>query len=410
MRRELWAKIAGLPEDRIIRIATSDNFWAMGDVGPCGPCSEIFWDHGPAIPGGPPGSPDADGDRFVEIWNLVFMQYEQLGPGERVPLPRAVGRHRHGARTHRRGAAGQARQLRHRPVPQPDRGLGRRLRGGGRRRARGLAPGHRRPSARLGLSDRRRRVAEQGRARLCAAPDHAAGDAPRPYARLQGAADVAAGAGLGTADGRGLSRTGAGAAARHRDAAARRDQFQADPRPRLAAFGRRDGAARARRAVSRRNRVPALRHLWLSARSDRGRAARPGAQGRGRRFRGGDGAPARGGAQELGRLRRGGDRGGVVRAARGDRGDRVSRLRDRNRRRGRARDPARRRARRRGRRPATRWRSSSTRRRFTPSRAGRSAIPASFLRPTAPSSRSSDTVKKAGDLHVHLGTARPTAR
>ncbi len=85
---QLWAKIAGLPEDRIIRIATSDNFWAMGDVGPCGPCSEIFWDHGPEIPGGPPGSPDADGDRFVEIWNLVFMQYEQLGSGERVLLPR----------------------------------------------------------------------------------------------------------------------------------------------------------------------------------------------------------------------------------------------------------------------------------------------------------------------------------
>jgi len=84
---ELWAKIAGLPEDRIIRIATSDNFWSMGDVGPCGPCSEIFWDHGPAIPGGPPGSPDADGDRFVEIWNLVFTQYDQLAPGERVLLP-----------------------------------------------------------------------------------------------------------------------------------------------------------------------------------------------------------------------------------------------------------------------------------------------------------------------------------
>jgi alanyl-tRNA synthetase len=84
----LWAKIAGLPRERIIPIATSDNFWAMGDVGPCGPCSEIFWDHGPAIPGGPPGSADAEGDRFVEIWNLVFMQYEQLGPGERATLPR----------------------------------------------------------------------------------------------------------------------------------------------------------------------------------------------------------------------------------------------------------------------------------------------------------------------------------
>jgi alanyl-tRNA synthetase len=84
-----WARIAGLPEARIIRIPTSDNFWAMGDVGPCGPCSEIFYDHGENIPGGPPGSEDAEGDRFVEIWNLVFMQFEQLPSGERVALPRA---------------------------------------------------------------------------------------------------------------------------------------------------------------------------------------------------------------------------------------------------------------------------------------------------------------------------------
>jgi len=84
----LWAKIAGLPEQKIIRIATSDNFWAMGDTGPCGPCSEIFYDHGEGIPGGPPGSPDEDGDRFIEIWNLVFMQYEQQAPGLRVELPR----------------------------------------------------------------------------------------------------------------------------------------------------------------------------------------------------------------------------------------------------------------------------------------------------------------------------------
>ncbi|MEE8536066.1 MAG: alanine--tRNA ligase, partial [Kiloniellales bacterium] len=83
----LWAKIAGLPEERIIRIATSDNFWAMGDTGPCGPCSEIFYDHGEGIPGGPPGSPGEDGDRFVEIWNLVFMQFEQMAGGERVELP-----------------------------------------------------------------------------------------------------------------------------------------------------------------------------------------------------------------------------------------------------------------------------------------------------------------------------------
>src|SRR5579859_2099515 len=84
----LWKKIAGLPEEKIIRIATSDNFWSMGDTGPCGPCSEIFYDHGSHIPGGPPGSPDEDGDRFVEIWNLVFMQYEQLAGGERTNLPK----------------------------------------------------------------------------------------------------------------------------------------------------------------------------------------------------------------------------------------------------------------------------------------------------------------------------------
>jgi alanyl-tRNA synthetase len=85
---DLWRKISALPEERIVRIPTSDNFWAMGDTGPCGPCSEIFYDHGPEIPGGPPGSPDADGDRFVEIWNLVFMQYEQVTPDERINLPR----------------------------------------------------------------------------------------------------------------------------------------------------------------------------------------------------------------------------------------------------------------------------------------------------------------------------------
>ncbi|HWE74539.1 MAG TPA: alanine--tRNA ligase [Stellaceae bacterium] len=84
----LWKKIAGLSDDRIIRIATSDNFWAMGETGPCGPCSEIFYDHGDKIPGGPPGSADADGDRFVEIWNLVFMQYEQVSPNDRRNLPR----------------------------------------------------------------------------------------------------------------------------------------------------------------------------------------------------------------------------------------------------------------------------------------------------------------------------------
>ncbi|MGV6819466.1 MAG: alanine--tRNA ligase [Parvularcula sp.] len=85
---DLWKKIAGLPDEKIIRIPTSDNFWAMGDTGPCGPCSEIFYDHGEAIAGGPPGSPDEDGDRFIEIWNLVFMQFDQQPGGEQVPLPK----------------------------------------------------------------------------------------------------------------------------------------------------------------------------------------------------------------------------------------------------------------------------------------------------------------------------------
>ena len=121
---ELWKQVAGLPDERIIRIATSDNFWMMGPTGPCGPCSEIFYDHGEGIPGGPPGSPDEDGDRFVEIWNLVFMQFEQFEDGSRTPLPRPSIDTGMGLERDRRGAAGQARQLRHRPAPEPDRGLG----------------------------------------------------------------------------------------------------------------------------------------------------------------------------------------------------------------------------------------------------------------------------------------------
>ncbi|HCX68014.1 MAG TPA: alanine--tRNA ligase, partial [Rhodobiaceae bacterium] len=84
----LWKKIAGLSDSKIVRLGAKSNFWQMGDTGPCGPNSEIFYDHGDKIPGGPPGSPDEDGDRFIEIWNLVFMQYEQHEDGSRTPLPR----------------------------------------------------------------------------------------------------------------------------------------------------------------------------------------------------------------------------------------------------------------------------------------------------------------------------------
>src|SRR3954466_7144067 len=83
----IWKKVAGLPDERIIRIATSDNFWRMGDTGPCGPCSEIFYDHGDHIPGGPPGSPGEDGDRFIEIWNHVFMQFDMQADGSVTKLP-----------------------------------------------------------------------------------------------------------------------------------------------------------------------------------------------------------------------------------------------------------------------------------------------------------------------------------
>ena len=85
---DLWKKIAGLSNDKIIKISTSDNFWSMGDTGPCGPCSEIFYDHGDKFSGGPPGSEDEDGDRFIEIWNLVFMQFEQITKDERINLPK----------------------------------------------------------------------------------------------------------------------------------------------------------------------------------------------------------------------------------------------------------------------------------------------------------------------------------
>src|SRR6476659_6939405 len=90
---DIWHKTVGVPAERLVRIGDkpgggSDNFWQMGDTGPCGPCSEIFYDHGPSIAGGPPGSPDQDGDRFIEIWNLVFMQFEQVAPDKRINLPR----------------------------------------------------------------------------------------------------------------------------------------------------------------------------------------------------------------------------------------------------------------------------------------------------------------------------------
>ena len=161
----------------------SDNFWQMGDTGPCGPCSEIFYDHGAHIPGGPPGSPDAEGDRFIEIWNLVFMQFEQLAGGKRVALPRpsidtGMGLERIAAvlqGTHDNykidlfGALiAHVADLTGVDADGP--------RGG-------VAPRHRRPPARLVVPDRRRRAAVERGPRLRASPHHAPRHAPRPAAR-----------------------------------------------------------------------------------------------------------------------------------------------------------------------------------------------------------------------------------
>ena len=223
----IWKKLTGFGDDKIIRIATSDNFWQMGDTGPCGPCSEIFFDHGDKIFGGPPGSKDADGDRFVEIWNLVFMQYEQLARGgERVDLPKHSVDTGMGLERIAAVLQGVARQLRHRPVQGADRRLGAGDRRAGDGRPQGLAPRHRRSPARVELPHRRRRAAVERRARLRAPPHHAPRHAPRASARRRGAADVSPGAVAGARDGRHLSRAAARPAAHHRDAAPGRARFK----------------------------------------------------------------------------------------------------------------------------------------------------------------------------------------
>ena len=190
----LWKKIAGLPDSRIIRIPTSDNFWSMGDTGPCGPCSEIFYDHGDKIWGGPPGSAEADGDRFIEIWNLVFMQYEQVSKEERVSLPKpsidtGMGLERIAAvlqGTHDNYETDLFRALIAAIVEQDRRS--------GRRQGQGLEPGDRRSLARLLLPHRRWRAAVERGPRLCAPPHHAPRHAPCRAARRARAADVQAGA------------------------------------------------------------------------------------------------------------------------------------------------------------------------------------------------------------------------
>ncbi len=116
----IWVEEIGIDPTRCTRMGEKSNFWAMGDTGPCGPCSEVFYDHGPEIPGGPPGTPDEDGDRYVEIWNLVFMQYDRCLGRRAGPAAEALRRYRHGPRAGRCRDAGSPQQLRHRSVQVAD--------------------------------------------------------------------------------------------------------------------------------------------------------------------------------------------------------------------------------------------------------------------------------------------------
>ena len=145
---ELWRKIAGLPESRIIRIPTSDNFWRWATPAPAALLGDLLRPRARGRRAARPAAPDEDGDRFIEIWNLVFMQFEQLAPRRRASRCPALDRHRHGPRAHRRGAPGPARQLRHRPVPPLIAGERGADRHAGRRRRAALAQGDRRPPAR----------------------------------------------------------------------------------------------------------------------------------------------------------------------------------------------------------------------------------------------------------------------
>jgi alanyl-tRNA synthetase len=231
---DLWRKIAGLPEDRIIRIATKDNFWAMGDDGPCGPCSEVFYDHGEHITGGPPGSPEEDGDRFIEIWNLVFMQFEQAG-GEIVgdlPHPSidtGMGLERISAvmqGVHDNYDTDTFRAL----IAASEALTGVAAEGEQQASHRVIADHLRSVSfLRLQFPRRRRGHPEQRGARLRAAADHAPGHAPRPPAGRRRTVDAPPGFLAGDGDGPGLSRTRPRPAADRGNVAARRDSVPPDP-------------------------------------------------------------------------------------------------------------------------------------------------------------------------------------
>ena len=330
---DLWKKIAGFDDSRIIRIASADNFWSMGDTGPCGPCSEIFYDQGEALKGGPPGSPDEDGDRFLEFWNLVFMQYEQVAPGQRAPLPRpsidtGMGLERIAALMQGvtsnydidlfRALTGAVADFTGAPVDGPQgashRVIADHLRASSFLVADGVTPSNE------GRGYVLRRIMRRAmrHAQLLGAKEPLmwrlaptlVAEMGQAYPELVRAQSLIADTLLSEE-----TRFRATLGARPRD-----------PR-------RGDGGARPGRQAFRRNGVQALRHLRLSARSHRGRPA----PARHRRRQGNlqrrDGAPAGGRAQGLGRLRRNRDRSALVRAEGTSRRDRIPRLRNRKKRR-----------------------------------------------------------------------------
>ncbi len=221
----------GFPTTRSSASPRADNFWQMGDTGPCGPCSEIFYDHGATIPGGPPGSADADGDRFIEIWNLVFMQFEQRAPGDRVALPKPSIDTGMGLERIAAVLQGMHDNYDIDLFQGADRGV-RRGRPAWRRRERRKhrTTRHRRPSARDELPHRRRRAALERGARLRAAPDHATCHAPRPHLGAEEPLMHRLVPALVREMGDTYHELVSGPAPHHRDAAAGRDAFQQDAR------------------------------------------------------------------------------------------------------------------------------------------------------------------------------------
>jgi hypothetical protein len=286
----------GVPAERIVRIGdnkgapyASDNFWQMADTGPCGPCTEIFYDHGPEIAGGPPGSPDEDGDRYIEIWNLVFMQFDRAPDGTLSPLPAPCVDT--GMGLERLAAVLQHVHSNYEidSVPAPDQG------GGGtdedeRSRQQIVARDCRSHSCVL-VPDCRWRAAIQRRPRLCAAPNHPPRVASRLDARCARRFLLEDGAAAGRRNGRGLSGTRCEAIVRGRSTAHRRATLRRNAGTRHARVRRSGGEVR--QDHSGRRCVPLVRHLWLPGGSHRRHRARAWPDRRHGRLRAIDGAAAR---------------------------------------------------------------------------------------------------------------------